>query len=1039
MRLTRFIHFIKPRTLFSQWSFFVVLFVLVPSMSIMALYVYDEYHQTRDERFYQLEQSVMVQHLAIEDWFESRLLDVRRLAKAPAVRELDKDKMSLLFNGYLQNQSDFKALVFINKDGVTEIDTGDIPGMNLADRDYFKAAQAGKEYVSDVIIGRSSGKPIIIISVPVYDLNGRWQGLVFGSVSLQTIDRLMSYFDFRGSGEMYLVDSNSRVITTLRMGSVYTGINSSEISLPSRLGVINTQAVHYATTEAVLSGVYQEYSGREVFGAYHRLQNPNWVLISEIDKSQALKPFYQKISILLVVYVAMVLLVTAIGFAVTRRIVKPIENLTDKVHAFQNDGFHQQFQIECTANTQEICELEEAFSFMASTIGNHIKLMQEYNAAISDAEAKYRCLVEESLVGVYIVQSGVYVYCNPRFAEIFGYSLEEMNNLPVMSIIHESSRELVSNSLERRFNGEIPRMRYTFNAVKKDGSVIIVEVFGSTIDYKGQPAIIGTLLDVTRQKEIEQEVVQARDMALEASLAKSQFLATMSHEIRTPMNAIIGMADLLWETNLDGEQRKFVSVFRSAGENLLSIINDILDYSKVEAGMLQVENIPFNIIEVVEKTCEIFAHRAHDKGLELAVRLSPTLPVEVCGDPLRVRQVLTNLIGNAVKFTETGEIFVDVAYRDGALHISVRDTGIGIPANRLQTIFDSFTQVDATTTRKYGGTGLGLTICKRLTELMGGRIWVESQLGRGSLFAFTIPASVGWHNGKSVSQQPQTLTGLRTIVIDDNRTNRMILTERLHAWGAQVAEAASGPEALDMLKQAALSGNPFQLALTDVCMPGLDGFALAKLIKNDPTLSSTALLLLTSSNRGGDGARCRQIGVEYYMVKPVKRLELQEAISAALARRSDALSLVAAAQEPKRALNILLVDDSEDNRMLILSYLKKTSHMVEVAENGQVAVEKFKCGCYDLVLMDMQMPIMDGYMATQVIREYEEAFNLPATPIIALTAYALQEEMEKSMGAGCDAHLTKPIKKATLLECIAAFTGRAKCYEKNNSTSRSGS
>jgi CheY-like chemotaxis protein len=491
------------------------------------------------------------------------------------------------------------------------------------------------------------------------------------------------------------------------------------------------------------------------------------------------------------------------------------------------------------------------------------------------------------------------------------------------------------------------------------------------------------------------------------------------------------MADLLWETDLTTEQRQYVQVFRSAGENLLNLISDILDISKIEAGQLTLESIDFDLNEVLEKLCEIMAIRAHAKGIELAYRIMPDAPINLIGDPLRIRQILVNLIGNAIKFTERGEVVITVSSQRtednfATLNFSVRDTGVGIPPEKMNTVFERFTQVDSSTTRKYGGTGLGLTISKRLVELMGGDIRVDSKLGEGSTFCFTAKLGIQSGRKKQIKLPAVDIKGLKTLIVDDNATNRMILREMLSGWGALVTEAEDGAQGLSYLKQARDEGNPYRLLLLDCQMPVMDGFHVAEHIKNDPSIAGMAVMMLTSDNRAGHTNRARELGISRHMVKPIKQSELKDAITLAIGDRRVAAEEVAAVKptviEDARDLSILLVDDSKDNRLLIESYLKKTPHRIDIAENGEIAVEKFIAGKYDIVLMDMQMPVMDGYTATRIIRKFELEKGLNSTPIIALTAYALKEDAQKSIDAGCTAHLTKPIKKAKLMETLSGYT-----------------
>ncbi|MGA2409121.1 MAG: response regulator [Candidatus Binataceae bacterium] len=728
---------------------------------------------------------------------------------------------------------------------------------------------------------------------------------------------------------------------------------------------------------------------------------------------------------------------------------------------------------------------------------------------LANSEAMLRRVFDSTLDSILILRfdDSVITHTNRAFHEEFGYERQAAIGAPPSELgLWAKPADPVELRRRLEAGGAVRNLELTLR--RRDGALAPVLVSAALTNLNGQRCVVSTIRDITQIKRAERDLIAAREAALAASRAKSEFLSSMSHEIRTPMNMILGNTDLLAETKLDAEQIKYLAAIHNNGNSLLRLLNDILDLAKMESGRMTLEPIQFDLEALLDQAAEAMATRASAKNIELVTRIAPDVPLLVIGDATRIHQILINLAGNAIKFTERGEIVISAWRENGSdlpvmLHFSVRDTGIGISASQLEEIFADFTQADSSNSRLYGGSGLGLAIVRRLADLMGGRAWAESTPGAGSTFHFTMRVEVPSMAAPAVSQSA--VLPARILVIDDSQASRRALKETLAARSATVESADNGPAGAARAASALAEGHPFDVILLDARMPGMDGFAAAAEFKRQSMGLGGVVMMLSADDLNSQLTRMRELGLEHYAVKPIRRTALLDAIAKALVlrQRSASSPIIAAANadsvdtapspgpsgtatslpaasasdlpaasaseasSPKvpapeaitaaaspiavpspaastseasassaegaeaapsspatgeHPLRMLLTDDSADNRTLIKAYCKRLPWQIDDAENGEAALRRFSTTGYDIVLMDLQMPVMDGLAAIRAMRSHEASNHLPRTPIIALTASALDEDVHKSLDAGADAHVSKPINKATLLDAVRAAT-----------------
>jgi PAS domain S-box-containing protein len=854
--------------------------------------------------------------------------------------------------------------------------TPSVIGKDFSFRDWYRGATTTrKPYISEAFRGAATGTPLVVAAAaPIWERGaggGRMLGVLGATYDLATIQAFTDEIA-RAQGVSVTV-TDQRGVVIAHPGGARTALESraaDPLVVAALRGESGTSRV-----ESADGAVFTSYAPVAQIGWTIRADVPDRVALASVDALRS----------------------TVLGIAGALALV-----------------------------------LLAGIALLASTL----RKRREIEEALTANELTVRSILDSAADAFVSTNAeGRITGWNRQAEATFGWRREEAIGRSVAdTVLPPEIQDAHIGGLERFLEtgqGPIRGRRVELIGHHQDGHTFPVEVAAWSLRAGPVESFNAFIRDISERKRLDAELAAAHEHALEASRLKSEFLANMSHEIRTPMNGVIGMTEILLDTDLKPEQRQYAETIRNSGEALLTVINDILDFSKIEAGRMDLEIIDFDLRNTVEETMSLLAERAHAKGLELAALIEPDVPGAVKGDPGRLRQVLVNLVGNAIKFTETGEVIVRVTRVEDAsdsiiLRFDVADTGIGIAPEDQARLFQSFTQADASTTRRYGGSGLGLAISRQLTELMGGEIGVDSQPGEGSTFWFTVRLERG-NLGTVPAPAPLSLRGLRVLVVDDNATNRLILERGLTGWGTKAETVADAAAALDMLRRAKRAGSPFELALLDLNMPGKGGLDLAREINGDPSLSETRLVLVTSSAKRGDARAARAAGIRAFLTKPIRQSLLYDTIVDVVGRKAHDPGAPMVTQhsiaERKRGARrrVLLVEDNEVNQKVGALMLERLGYRVDVAANGVQALRALRGSEYAAVLMDCQMPDMDGYEAAIEIRRREEGRR--RTPIIAMTAGAMASDAEKSFAAGMDDHVSKPVTIEQLRATLDRWIG----------------
>jgi len=911
-------------------------------------------------------------------------------------------------------------------------------GSSYSHREYFiHTIKTNTPQISLPIISTVNGHPIVMMTSLIHNPDGSIKGLLCGGIDLLETGGLFgSLSDVRlgSTGYLYLFATDRTMI----MHPDRSRIMKRDVT-PGKNKLFDRSLKGFEGSGETINS-----NGLSFLTSFKHLQSTNWILAANYPVAEAYQPITRFRNFYLMGMLFVLLAAIALAWKLGIGIAKPLTCFTTRINALAQPGSDKRQRLD-DHRADELGLLAGSFNALLDEV-------QRRELELRESEEKFRTVADHTYDWEYWrAADGDLIYVSPSCERITGYSAEEFRQEPglLTRIVHPDDLDKFTRHLDNDGTGMAKADCQTpdFRILTRSGEECWILHICQEV-YDGEGHSLGRRAcnrDITKSHQAEEKLLAFSALmekknaelgaalltAEEATQAKSQFLATMSHEIRTPMNGVIGMTGLLLDTDLNEVQRQFAEIVRKSGENLLGVINDILDFSKIEAGKLDLEILDFDLRTTLEDTADMLAIRAAEAGLELICRVDPGVPSHLKGDPGRLRQIITNLAGNAIKFTHKGEVVISATLKsdtddDVEIIFEIRDTGIGIPEERRAPIFTPFTQADGSTTRRYGGTGLGLAICKQLVELMEGEIGVESEEGKGSTFWFTArfgrQTSAAFEN----SEVPvyADISGTKILVVDDNATNRMLMITLLNSWGCRYETAGDGETALLLLREAAEQDDPFRVALLDQLMPGMDGSELGRRIKADPLLESTLMVMVTSLGQRGDAAALEQIGFAGYLTKPVRQSQLYDCVALVLGRAAGNAPITGiitrhtVAESAKHGVRILLAEDNAINQKVAQALLNRLGFKADMVANGLEAVRALELIHYDLVLMDCQMPEMDGFEATAMIRNAHSKVINHGVPIIAMTANAMMGDREECLEAGMDDYLAKPVKKDELAEVL---------------------